>query len=48
MELISEYGRHVAFEEGYKDSIWIKGNVSGLIAQAKHWASFAYCHTENI
>jgi len=48
MELISDYGRHVAFEGEYKDCIWIKDNVGVLIAQAKQWASFAYCHTENI
>jgi hypothetical protein len=48
MEIISDYGRHVAFEGEYKDSIWIQGNVDVLIAKAKHWASFAYWHTENI
>jgi len=48
MELISDCGRHVSFEGECNDSIWLKGNVGVLIAQAKHWASFAYYHTENI
>jgi hypothetical protein len=47
LELIPDYGRH-ACEGKYNDSVWIKGNAGVLIAQAKHWASFAYCHAENI
>jgi hypothetical protein len=38
----------IAFEGEYNDYTWIKGNVGVLIAQAKHWASFTYCHTGNI
>jgi hypothetical protein len=48
MELIVDYERHIAFEGEYNDFICVMGNVAVLIAQAKHWASFAYGHTEII